>query len=94
MSSQREARFFQATTGEKEEAERLLRAAQKVRDDISGKLELITEAIFKLDAHSIAGAVAKLDVAIRYCAPSEDCRDEPWSYLRSVHADLERLHEI
>jgi hypothetical protein len=91
LCSQRERVFFRATTGEKAEAERLLRAAEKVRDDMADKLESFTQAIFKTNAQSLEGASAKLAVAIHHCAPSDDSDEEPWPFLRNVHADLERL---
>jgi hypothetical protein len=92
LTMQRERALFDATPELHEEAQRLFRAAAKVSDELGDRLGRFTRAIFRTKAQSLEGAVAKLAVAIRDGAPSSRADEEPWPYLRNVHADLERLH--
>jgi hypothetical protein len=92
LASQRERAVFDAAPELHEEAQRLARAATKVSDELGDRLAGFTRAIFRTKAQSLEGAVAKLAVAIRHTAPSSSGDEEPWRYLRDVHADLERLH--
>ncbi|GIL38312.1 hypothetical protein [Roseiterribacter gracilis] len=91
LTSLRERAVFHAPGDD--EAERLFRAQATVTDRLGDKLERFTRAIFRTRAQSLEGAVAKLAVVLRHVAPSNDTNEEPWPYLRNVHADLERLHQ-
>jgi primosomal protein N'' len=92
LASQRECDVFAAAPELQAEAQRLYEAAANASDRVGDQLERATRAIFRTKAQTLEGALAKLAVAIRHCAPSPRSDQEPWPYLRNVHADFERLH--
>ncbi|GIL41805.1 hypothetical protein [Roseiterribacter gracilis] len=90
-TNKRERAMFDATPEHAGEAKRLFLDAAKLSDAQGDKVEGLAQGIFRIKAKSLAGAIAKLTVALRQTEPSPRTDQEPWSYLRNVEADFERL---
>jgi hypothetical protein len=91
LAALRERVWLDSTDDNRAEAERLYIAAARVRDDWCDRVEAKTQAVFRLQAQSFEGVAAKVAVLLRDSAPSPNDPTPPWTYLRSVQADLDRL---
>jgi hypothetical protein len=91
LAAMRERVWLDAMDDNRPEAERLYVAAARVRDQWCDRIEAKTQAVFRIPAQSFEGVAAKVAVLLRDSAPSPDDPMPPWTYLRSVKCDLDRL---
>lgn len=91
LASRREQTMFDADDAGRPEAERAFEEVRKVRDRAADRVETMIRGIFKMKASSLEGVFAKLDVAMRYHAPSETSDEPQWQHFRSVLRDLHRF---
>jgi hypothetical protein len=91
QASVAERKVEQATPAKLSSAVRQKRAIDRAVDRADAKVVDLGTEMFRLRAQSLSGVAAKLDVAIRFYAPSPDCAEAPWPWLRSIQRDLDKL---
>ncbi|GLS16994.1 hypothetical protein GCM10007874_00090 [Labrys miyagiensis] len=76
-----------------DEADRRLGYSAALQQEVAAYTDeaRFAERLLSVDAISIAGVAAKIDILIETEAPSETCDEFPWPALRKIRSDLIRI---